>query len=335
MGIESSSLPLPVAKRGWLRGLASLWLTAALIACVLAAVAWSFHFDSPATWSLAAPLGGLLVNLAAAVAANPVFRRQTALLVFHLALMAVVLLIAIGRLTYMKGNMELTTGAEYAGTLVRHEAGPLHPWHLERAAFTSEGFEIDYAKGLRRAETRNPVRWIDADGRAQRTVIGDQTALVLNGYRFYTSPNKGYTARVAWMPSDGAVLHGVLNFPAYPVFQYGQTLDWTPEGSAIPLKLHLQLPEGLLPFDRATQFSLPREHSLRIEGAGEPAMLRPGDRIAVGGGMLVYEGLTTWMGYSVHYDRTLPWLVAAAFLACGALGWHFWHKFAARPWRPE
>ncbi len=332
----AASTPLPIsAPRGWLRRLASLWLTAALIAWLLGAVAWAFEFDRPATWSLVGPLGGLFVNLAAAVASNPVFRRQTALLVFHLALMAVVLLIAVGRLTYMKGRMELTTGLEYAGTLVQHDAGPLHPWHLERAAFVSEGFDIEYAPGLKRGHTRNPVRWIDEDGQSRRAVIGDQDALILHGYRFYTSSNKGYSARMAWQPAGGGIMRGVLNFPPYPVFQYGQSLDWTPEGSRVPLKLHLKLPETLLPFDRATAFALPKDHTLAIEGAGEPATLRPGDTLPVAGGVLVYEGLTTWMGYSIHYDWTLPWLTAAAFLACAALGWHFWRKFAARPWQPE
>ena len=44
-------------------------------------------------------------------------------------------------------------------------------------------------------------------------------------------------------------------------------------------------------------------------------------------GILVYEGLTTWMGYKVFYDPTLPWLLAAALVAIAALGAFFWRRF--------
>ena len=39
------------------------------------------------------------------------------------------------------------------------------------------------------------------------------------------------------------------------------------------------------------------------------------------------------MGYVVYSDWTLPWLLAAATLAAAALGWHFWRRFAMRPWQ--
>jgi cytochrome c biogenesis protein len=41
------------------------------------------------------------------------------------------------------------------------------------------------------------------------------------------------------------------------------------------------------------------------------------------------------MGYSVFYDWTMPWLLAACTLAVLALGWHFWSKFSVRPWQAE
>jgi cytochrome c biogenesis protein len=44
-------------------------------------------------------------------------------------------------------------------------------------------------------------------------------------------------------------------------------------------------------------------------------------------GVLVYEGLTAWMGYKVFYDPTLPWLAAAALLAIASLGTFCWRRF--------
>ena len=42
-----------------------------------------------------------------------------------------------------------------------------------------------------------------------------------------------------------------------------------------------------------------------MRGIPTRTVLRPG-------GTLVYEGLHSWMGYRVHHDPTLPWLLAAA-----------------------
>jgi len=60
--------------------------------------------------------------------------------------------------------------------------------------------------------------------------------------------------------------------------------------------------------------------------------LRPGDGVDLPEGRLDYQGVRAWMGYTVFYDWTIPWLLAAALGAVGALGWHFWRKFAGRPW---
>jgi hypothetical protein len=49
--------------------------------------------------------------------------------------------------------------------------------------------------------------------------------------------------------------------------------------------------------------------------------------VAVPEGVLVYEGLTAWMGYKVFYDPTLPWLLASAVLAIAALSAFFWRRF--------
>jgi len=49
---------------------------------------------------------------------------------------------------------------------------------------------------------------------------------------------------------------------------------------------------------------------------------------------LRYLGLRGWMGYTIHYDPTLPWLLAAAVAAVLALAAHFAEKFRERPWNP-
>jgi len=80
------------------------------------------------------------------------------------------------------------------------------------------------------------------------------------------------------------------------------------------------------------QFRPPREHALVLRVGDERRELQPGERYLLPQGMLVYEGLTTWMGYKVFYDWTLPWLLASCLLAVVSLTWHYWQKFAAQPW---
>jgi cytochrome c biogenesis protein ResB len=321
--------PVPGA---WLARLASLRLTLAAIAALGAGVLGSYTGALEGTWGLSAPLGVLAVNLAAAVLTNAAFRRQAALLVFHFALLAVVLLAAAGRLTYLKGRLELSTGETFSGELSQSERGPWHASRLASAAFTNEGFTIGYSAGVRRDETRNAVSWTDAAGRARRATIGDQQPLVLAGYRFYTSSNKGFAPVFAWQPKGGAPRVGTIHLPAYPVHEYRQALDWTLPGTDVGVWTMLAFDDVLLDPDRPSQFRLPERHTIVVRIGEDRRVLAPGGRVELAQGVLVYQGLTTWMGYTVFYDWTLPWLLAACLVAAAALAAHFWAKFAQQPW---
>lgn len=320
----------------WLERLASLKLTAAIIAAIAGAVAYSFRTGASSTWSLAVPLSLFAVNLGAAVATNPAFRRQSALLVFHLALLAVIMLVAAGRLTYLKGKVEISEGEAFSGEAVNAEAGPLHAWALSKVSFVNEGFSIDYAPGLRRGKTVNRVRWSDEEGREQAGWIGDHYPLVLHGYRFYTSFNKGFAPVFLWLPqSGGAPQRGTVHLPGYPAFEFQQAQDWQPPGSQIKVWVMLQFDEVILAPEKPSQFRLPKEHKLIVRVGDERREMVPGSRYALPEGVLVYEGLRTWMGYTVYSDWTTSWLLAACAVAVLSLGWHFWTKFAAQPWRAE
>ncbi len=338
-GPAAASVPAAASTRAgavdrWLRAIASLKLTAVLIVALAIAIAWSFETDVPATYSLAAPLVLLAANLLAAIATHPTFRHQAALLVFHVGLIAVLLLIAIGRLTYLQGRVELSQGEWFDGVIDARQAGPWHPGDVSRVAFTHDGFEIDYAPGLRRGPTRNPIRWRDEDGVTRRVVIGDQVPLTMHGYRFYTSANKGFAPRFVWMPAVGAPVRGTVHLPPYPVFQFGQEVEWNLPGSSTPVHIRLEDASMLIDPWASGTFRKPSDPRLTIEIDGEVHRLRPGEHTALAGGTLHYEELSTWMGYTVHYDRTIHWLLAASLLSVGALAWHLRLRFLRHPWAP-
>lgn len=313
--------------------LASLKLTLAVLVLLGAGILYSYSHDAWRTEALVAPLALLSVNLLAAVATHPQFRRNSPLLMFHLALLAIVLLIAAGRMTYLKGRVELAEGEVFAGALLEVEQGPWHRSGLERFAFVNRGFAIDYAPGLRRGRTANRVDWQDAAGRRGSSVIGDHTPLVLEGYRFYTSPNKGFAPTFLWQGRGRAPLLGTVNLPSYPINEYNQAQEWQPPGSSTKVWVMLQFDETILDPAKPSEFRLPRDHRLVVRLGETRHELRPGDSLDLPDGRLIYQGLRSWMGYQVFYDWTTPWLLAACFLAAASLGWHYRRKFAARPWR--
>ncbi len=331
--VSAAKVPGGWVAAAWLRRFASLRLTLAVLAVLGAGVIANDPATGGTAWLLVVPLfvGGL--NLSAAVLTNPVFRQQTALLMFHLALLALVVLVAAGRLTYLKGQLELAEGEVFNGQLTRSESGPWHRSQLDRAQFVNDGFTIRYEKGVRRAETRNTVRWLDDTGGEQRAVIGDNEPLVRYGYRFYTSFNKGFAPVFMWHPAGGsAPQRGTINLPAYPIHEYRQALEWTLPGTQVTLWTMLQFDEVLLDPEQVSRFRLPGRHTLVVRIGDIRHELAPGARLTLPQGTLVYERLSTWMGYTVFYDWTLPWLFVACLLAVASLAWHFWKKFSAQPW---
>ena len=321
----------------FLKSVASLKLTlAALVLLAVFAVAFIWRDDVPGS-VLAAPLGVLATNLLAAILSNHAFRRQGALLVFHVALLALVLLVAASRLTYLKGSLELADGTEFTGTLLDADAGVLHPFEkLERLRFASLGFDIDYAPGPLRQGIRNRIELRPPGGVPSRIEITDHAPLTLAGYRFYPTGNKGFAPTFAWHPADGGAAQvGSVNLPSYPLHEHGQAREWTPPGTSLKIWTMLEFSEIILAPDRPSSFRPPKEHKLVLRIGERRWEMVPGASVELPEGRIEYRGLRGWMGYTVFYDWTIPWLLAASVVAVLALGAHFWNKFAAKPWNPD
>jgi len=353
-----------------LRQIASLKLALVIIVVLTAGVLFAYFSEVRTTWALVVPLALLAVNLSAAVATNAAFRNQKGLLVFHLALIAIILLIAIGRLTYLRGTLELTEGVLFDGNLTSSEAGPLHHWRLKDVKFMHEGFEIDYApgtpnqgfgtdqeptgnrpagnepkmesgssvsdtRGARRAETRNRVHWLDEKQLWHTEMIGDNVPLEILGYHFFTTSNKGFSPLFVWTPTGGAPITGSINLPSYPAHEYKQFLEWIPPRTNLKLWTQLQFDEVIIDPYKPSQFRLPEHHKIVIRLGEDRFELKPGGSVNLPGGVLTYQGLNKWMGYNVDKDWTIGWLFTACLVAMASLAWHFWKKFAARPWQMD
>lgn len=317
-----------------LLALASLKLTLVGLLLLGSATVVVYQRDAAATAWLAAPLLLLALNLMAAVATNRVFRRQMPLLAFHLALIVLVLLAAAGRLSYLKGQTELTEGAAFEG-LTSMEAGPWHGGRLDQLHFFNDGFEISYSPGPVLDRNVSRVRWQDGQGREQRGEIEQNQPLVLLGYRIYPTSNKGFAPLFVWQPNKQQALLTAVHLPSYPANANAQAQTWRPPGSTADIWLMLNVEQNLIPPDRASQFRLPDDRKLVLRHRDKRYELQPGERLVLPDGMLEYRELRTWMGYRIFYDWTIPWMLAACAMAVASMAWHFGKKFAATPWNVE
>ena len=293
-----------------------------------------YKLDHNATPWLAAPLLLLAINLIAAVATNGVFRRQLPLLVFHLALIALILLAAAGRLTYLNGRAELTEGAAFE-SLRDQDAGPLHWGRLAQLSFVNDGFDINYKEGPVLDRNLNRMRWIDGAGQEQAGVIEDNHPLLLLGYRVYPTSNKGFAPLFSWQPRVGPPVLGAVHLPSFPANATSQAQTWRPQGAQADIWVLLNVDENLIPADRPSRFRLPDDQKIVLRHRDVRYEMQPGERIALPDGTLEYRELRTWMGYRIFYDWTIPWMLAACAVAVLSLSSHFWCKFASNPWNRD
>lgn len=280
---------------------------------------------APAQWLMFAMLGVLTINLACALLVTPRLRQEPGLLIFHLALLALLILAGVGRLTHFDGHVEVMEGNTFSFTDVSVDSrGALHPAWLEDVVFTQGPFAVDYAPGVKRARTRSAISF-STDAGTSIDDIGDDVPFISRGFRFYTTHNKGLAAVLTWQPERGEAITGAVHMPAYPLFDWKQDNHWQPPGGpAIRFWLHLANP---LQEDLAWTLTSERlAGTLAVNVAGKRIELERGESVRVPGGELRFDELRGWMGYRIFFDPTLPWLFVAAMAALVGLALQFWRR---------
>lgn len=302
--------------------LASIPTALAGMALLAAGALVSYRDAQASPWLLAAPLFLLALNLAAALRVHASLRRSAGLFVFHAALLGMLVLAGVGRLTHLDGRVEVAEGRAFSASEVDlAEKGPLHTNRLDRVFFVQGPFSVDYEPGLNRARTRSRILAPDADGRPEPVTVGDIEPLVAHGYRFSPTSNKGFAPLLTWTPEHGASMTGTVNMPSYPLYDWNQENRWTPPGgTAIRLRL---VPDR--PLDKEAAWTLDSRTTraaLQVVSDSGRFLLRPGETARLPHGNLRYEELRGWMGYRVFYDPTLPWMFWVAVGGVAGLAWH-------------
>lgn len=315
----------------FLRYLASLKLT--LVGMILLGIGAGLTYDNlldVTVWVLVVPLALLALNLTAAIFTNQRINRQPGLLLFHVGLLGVIVLAAIGRLSYVDAHVELAEGQAFTPDAVLElKQGPWHVGRMDKVHFIQGGYRVEYAPGMQRGLTFSQVLVSGEHNAMVEKVVGDDRPLVLEGYRFYTTFNKGFTVLLTWIPDQGQAVTGRVNLPSYPLYDYKQDNSWTPPG-AQEIKFWLQLTTGLREDAAWVLDARNSQGVLVVTSNGQRVELAPGQSARLNAGQLRYEKLSAWMGYKIFYDPTLKWLFFVSVIAVLGMAWHYWTVMGAR-----
>ena len=302
------------------RHLASPYLTALFFPLIAVGALMAANGYATPTVMMIVPFGMLAINLCAGIITHARFRADTWLLVFHLALLCLVLLFVLARLTYFEGQGVVTRGTWFDGHMVRVEAGPLHGERYRQLRFSNAGFVERSAVGPYSGSLINQVEWLDpAFGDVPRSrQIADDRPLILEGYRIYPSSMRGFSPRLIWRPDVGAEERGALPLPPPGKGDFNRGASWIlSSGHELWAMIHAQVspPE----YDRSNLDADKIAHTLVIRDGDARLELKPGESGRLPGGVMTYVQLDAWQGYHIVHDPTRPWLVAAVVVAVFSL----------------
>ncbi len=301
---------------------ASVRLTLVGFLLLAAGIAGAYLAQLLPPWTVALPAALLAVNLAAALMVRHRLRCTPGLLVFHVALLLFLALVAASRMTYLDGRVELAEGSLFDGFLDDQRSGPLNGHGYRKVLFIQGRFEIPFLGDGRRGAIAADVLELTDDGEVRTHTVTEHIPLVRDGYRFTPTANKGFAAVFGWSMDGGQQSVGAVHFPGYPANSLRQSASWTPPGADRPLWALLDFDQGWLLDHRPGWFDVPPQHRLVLREGDGRYSLTPGDSLRIAGGTLHYMGLRTWIGYRVFHDPAAPWLLAAAVVGCGGLAWH-------------
>lgn len=305
-----------------LRRLGSVEATSVLIVlCAVIALLGIFLPIRTSNW-MVLPFALLMANLLAALATNARLKNQSMLFAFHAALVAVIVLVGLDRLHAMHGRVEVAEGSMFDASAVAAEHGLLHDLRLGEVRFLQGPFEITYAPGMKRRETESVIRIPEQNGGWREVRVGDHTPLIFGDYRFYTTHNKGFAPIVTYVSASGDSRTGAIHMPSYPMNENKQGLAWTPPGATKPLKVWLHIPEPVFDEAKAWKFVKPTNTRLVLIDGDERHELSVGEVVSLGSAQLRYDGLRSWMGYTIVGQSMIHWIAAASLMACLALLGH-------------
>ena len=287
------------------------------------------------------------------VAAEKGYLRETGNLVFHLALVVVLISVAIGGLFGWKGNVIVKEGTGFSNTLTQYDAWGggrfVNPDSLAPFSFTLDKFNVDFERsdaqrGAPRLFEADVTYRATPDAAPTRTTIevneplevdGAKVFLVGHGYapHFTISDSTGtvvFDDSVVFLPQDGNFTStGVVKVPdATPslglngLFLPTASVDSTRGGfSTFPgpdnPAVFLSAFRGDLGMDAGVPQSVYRLDTSKMQKVGLEA-LTPGQTWTLpnNSGTVTFTGFQRWASFQIAYD---PGKMLALFSAAAAI----------------
>lgn len=317
-----------VAQSGWTERLASPKWTVGFFLLAAVGALLVGRAGQPATLGMAAPFAILAVNLVAALACQPRLRADLPLLTLHLALLVLVLLFVLARLSYLVGQAPVTAGTAFDGRIDKLEHGPLSAGRVEGLVFFNEGVRALYDANGKHRGSYNRVRWQTADGGWRSAEIGDDRPLVIGQYRVFATRHRGLAPLFRWEANGRPAEHGTVQLADHRAADYPPSVSWRlPHGPQLWLLIE-HAPVGM-PAGRVEENldAALLDHTLVIRTGESRHILRLGESLDLPEGRLTYVSLSNWIGYRIVHDPVTPWLMAAILVAVASLCWFYARRF--------
>lgn len=316
--------------------LASPRLMVAVFVITALAALVSAHLGVAPTLAMLPPLLLLVANLSAAIVVHPRFRANLPLLVFHLALIALVVILLIARLVFFEGKVAITSGTQFDGQWSRQSGGPASRDPGSELDFENVDFIERFAADGRRLGTVARLRWRNESGKSDIAEAGEDSPLILHGVRIYPIAERGFAPVLRWESQGGSFEIGTVHL--HDDGQGGFTPDggWRlPDGQEMwamvePLATAAPTRAG----ERTNLGAHSFPHRLVVRIGNERREMRPGDTIDLTAGRLTYLELRAWLGFRATYDPTMSWLLATVAVAVLALAAFYFRPPASSDRRP-
>ncbi len=290
------------------------------------------------------------------VAAEKGYLRETGNLVFHLALVVVLVAVAVGGLLGWKGNVIVTEGSGFSNTLTQYDAWGggrfVDPSALAPFSFTLDRFAVDFERGSAqrgaprlfeagityRPTPQSPGESDTIEVNEPLVADGAKVFLVGHGYapRFVVRDASGqvvFDDAVVFLPQDGNFTStGVVKVPdSSPplgfsgIFLPTSALDdvrgphSTFPGPDDP-SVFLSAFTGDLGLDSGAPQSVYELDTSALQQLGLEA-LRPGESWTLphGMGSIEFTGFQRWASFQIAHDPGKELALAAAMTAIGGL----------------
>ncbi len=291
------------------------------------------------------------------VAAEKGYLRETGNLVFHLALVGLLVGVGLGALYGTRGDVLVVEGDGFANTVTRYDtfsAGPLaDPARIPPFSFTMTDFRAAYQRGgqqdgaprsfeadlLVRESPEAAARPVRIAVNHPLEVAGTGTYLVGHGYAVRVTVRDGggrvvLSGAVPFLPRDGRFTSdGVIKVPDARPAQLGFQGILLPTASVDPVLgpvstfpapdapgLFLSVWKGDLGLDTGKAQSVYRLDTSRMERVDLRA-LAPGDTWSLpqGLGSITFDGVAEWAGFKVRRDPGQGLALGSVVAAIAAL----------------